>query len=964
VEDEDLRAALLSPFAVGELHMQLGDLLRNLDTSNGLVSPPDTAGSAGAAILHELQQGNLFGTVLQVAVSSTTGDQRLMVNQEQEDVIATVQAMLSGEATDDVIIRPAFRQASWPLVEAVLRWCRRERVTTSLNLVQRILRTFLCDSLSFSDIDLIVLLPTQEPRLVDVSLYNGLPTIKGWEDTNKPPNVHTVEAEAQDRAAINGEDIEGHVSNDVLQQLIALCPPAGEPPHEDLPFVVAVARVPRLAEALRLPKESKDMCGGTLLWALDRLTRRSRAGGGDAANANGYIAPVDPADDSRIPRPTAPGPLPEAPGTTVVPCSNEVQCTAADVQTMATKAAPVVECGLLKDSPVEEADNRLLDDEAFDHKMKVDDQDDLLWETTNSESNWPGVTTSLDDVNGIDAEAPKASIIKSQVAFVDCFHSELAGQRPLLLSQLNNLYMMRSGKNLPYKECGYEKLRDFLVDIPGISVAGRGNRMQVRLVDNSEIEELRNSWQAQEEADGERESAQNFHMPAAIPQYILNRLGELFLCAENNEICLRNVIEAWNSKFPNEPLEYKKLGFRDLRGFLSQVTFIEKVGSKCDQKYVLRAPEARQYTSNLSNNSAAVSLAQHDARALSQFPRACLPQRGGASGDSCIPGVSDHTLDGVSAIGRSSASQMPPGTSYPSSSSRTLNLRKMHPATGLDAFLKPAETLKMLPEAAEASNPFGGFSPATSRPRYETVGCPRGEALSRPRGCSDFPAVAPIDIPRASPPGFWNSPPQLDDHRIGERKPQNLRIENMRHLLGIDTGPPLKSVPLRECGDPEEPMSPTGSAMTTGHVRKLASKKQVPCFFVSAPGAFSSDTRDASIHQGKFDMGSVLQTQLPQDVACLVCDIETGKILVSNEACEELFCTAGGTSQLVHEDIFGLLDDSGSTQFATNLAYLMVSVRTRMDPVEVRIRTESGLFKTVVSCGVQLVGSWWQFEFR
>merc|ERR1719440_1616600 len=94
------------------------------------------------------------------------------------------------------------------------------------------------------------------------------------------------------------------------------------------------------------------------------------------------------------------------------------------------------------------------------------------------------------DMNGHPGTAPQRNlnVLEQQAAFIECFKEELLGQRTLLLSQLNNLYKMRSGEELPYKCSGYDKLRDFLMDIPGLSLMGRGNRMQVRLSDVPKFE--------------------------------------------------------------------------------------------------------------------------------------------------------------------------------------------------------------------------------------------------------------------------------------------------------------------------------------------------------------------------------------------------------------------------------------------------------------------------------------------
>ena len=58
---------------------------------------------------------------------------------------------------------------------------------------------------------------------------------------------------------------------------------------------------------------------------------------------------------------------------------------------------------------------------------------------------------------------------------------------------------------------------------------------------------------------------------------------------------------------------------------------------------------------------------------------------------------------------------------------------------------------------------------------------------------------------------------------------------------------------------------------------------------------------DALLHQGKFGMGSVLQTQLRSDLPCLICDFSTDRVLLSNLQCDHMFEISGGSqlSQMV-----------------------------------------------------------------
>lgn len=71
-----------------------------------------------------------------------------------------------------------------------------------------------------------------------------------------------------------------------------------------------------------------------------------------------------------------------------------------------------------------------------------------------------------------------------KMLFVQCFKDDLLQERQLLMSQINNLFKLRNnGEALLYKEAGYEKLHSFLTDVPGLSLIGAGNRMELKLGD-------------------------------------------------------------------------------------------------------------------------------------------------------------------------------------------------------------------------------------------------------------------------------------------------------------------------------------------------------------------------------------------------------------------------------------------------------------------------------------------------
>lgn len=187
--------------------------------------------------------------------------------------------------------------------------------------------------------------------------------------------------------------------------------------------------------------------------------------------------------------------------------------------------------------------------------------------------------------------------LRAQVSFVDCFYDDLVNGRMVLLSQLNNLYKMRSGQNLDYKACGYERLRSFISDIPGLTLEGRGNYMQAQISDltalQAFVKQLETVGQAQSEVN-EALTTPHFEKPPSIPEHVLETILQLFLYYDDG-ISIKDFVQLWRSRNFGECFSYKKHGFRDLRGFLSQVPFIEKTGCRNEVKYVLKADYRRRY---------------------------------------------------------------------------------------------------------------------------------------------------------------------------------------------------------------------------------------------------------------------------------------------------------------------------------------------------------------------------------
>lgn len=270
-----------------------------------------------------------------------------------------------------------------------------------------------------------------------------------------------------------------------------------------------------------------------------------------------------------------------------------------------------------------------------------------------------------------------------------------------------------------------------------------------------------------------------------------------------------------------------------------------------------------------------------------------------------------------------------------------------------------------------------GFLPVDTRQvqeeaEIETVGI---EAV-RPIPASDVGGVPPGGSAALAAPGG----PRLGDERLSglvnvEPRPAVQTISE----TAVDADNPfaetvggMSANPFSETVGDMDDNNPFGETVGNlglnlrrqGRERKgFARNKKGATYFVSSPGAISSDTRDARFQQGKFDMGSMLQMHLRQDRPALVCDISGGQVMVTNYECEDLFQASGEFGRLVQRDIFSLVHEDDRDRFSQTLAYLMVSERQTMDPQEILIQTLQGQVRAVRTEGAQLIGMWWQLDF-
>eukprot|EP00928_Gymnodinium_smaydae_P003900 TRINITY_DN11379_c0_g2_i1.p1 TRINITY_DN11379_c0_g2~~TRINITY_DN11379_c0_g2_i1.p1 ORF type:complete len:743 (+),score=108.41 TRINITY_DN11379_c0_g2_i1:126-2231(+) len=184
--------------------------------------------------------------------------------------------------------------------------------------------------------------------------------------------------------------------------------------------------------------------------------------------------------------------------------------------------------------------------------------------------------------------------------FVSCFKEDLQQGKKMLMSQINNLYKMRThGENLDYKALGYEKLRAFLCDIPGLDVQGLGNQMEA-VVPPNRMDDFRSFCEfcdCNDDIDGQR-----FDQPLPIPESVQLKVIEVIRRSGLKEVPAKDFRDLWNATFPHEKLQIKLLGYRDIKGLLANIPAIQKVGGKYDARYVLKAGAGGAETASLGGD--------------------------------------------------------------------------------------------------------------------------------------------------------------------------------------------------------------------------------------------------------------------------------------------------------------------------------------------------------------------------
>eukprot|EP00929_Paragymnodinium_shiwhaense_P029376 TRINITY_DN16842_c0_g3_i1.p1 TRINITY_DN16842_c0_g3~~TRINITY_DN16842_c0_g3_i1.p1 ORF type:complete len:1199 (+),score=294.11 TRINITY_DN16842_c0_g3_i1:79-3675(+) len=178
-----------------------------------------------------------------------------------------------------------------------------------------------------------------------------------------------------------------------------------------------------------------------------------------------------------------------------------------------------------------------------------------------------------------------------------------------------------------------------------------------------------------------------------------------------------------------------------------------------------------------------------------------------------------------------------------------------------------------------------------------------------------------------------------------------------------DTEPPSMPTSIANWMNPHG--SPAGelSAAAQRRLQRRQQRKEAKAgiadssFYLSTPAALSSEDREASTQQGKFDMSLLLQHQLPQDRCSVVCDINQGHIISFTQLCNSLFDEI--SPLMMVSDLFA---DNDRQQAMSTLLYLSVANQIALDATQLHVNTRHGPIMVTVT-GRQLLGSQWALEF-
>mmetsp|Transcript_29633 Transcript_29633/g.64469 ORF Transcript_29633/g.64469 Transcript_29633/m.64469 type:complete len:1233 (-) Transcript_29633:68-3766(-) len=1072
IKDDTLREFLLSEMQDGKIGVEL----RGLAGANRWATKADAEADEGN---QEEIQGNRLGDMLATEYSDgnihavVLRNGLLITETSQVQEIIKAEAEMATKGADDsnpegqeerssVIVFPKFSKLSWPLMEVLLQWCRRERLTPPLDLLCEMVKNLLQGDKA--NVDVMALL-----RLIGEGMGRSMATVGMHSDgrffttSSKGPGVEDNIATKGPLPLFHqagrgfGESMDDEDDQELKRALRCL--------SEQFAAVQATCGAVQEGEKLRAP--------GVLLGLMsilrgDRVEKEKETE--TESEAKEVEAPVSCgaalwAYEHLLARggPEKPKPKPEV---SQNQSQNESQSQEQQAQEVYEEEEEDAQSGGDRESEDSETGSQA----SGEKSGMVSDEKNRAGATTDdaqpSSEAGPGDSWEKSSPRGGASPTTNAELKRGdvQAAFLACFKDDLLQARHLFMSQLNNLFKMRNGgDSLRYKEVGFEKLHELVLAIPGLQLHGSGNQMEIRVFDRSGLEEFCDKML-------EGRAVPRCEKQIPVPESFQKQVVEVFRRAGSREIPAKDFRNLWNSFFPAERLQCKDFGFRDMRGLLANIPVINKVGGKYNARYVLRNDISLAPNGGNSSVSVPGSSGQ-DASFIGgqplKIPMSKSPPQNIVEG---LTPSSSHELApqgpgwGLSMPAcLSSQRQMPPGTWGPSQ--QAMGVRSLEGAT---------PTSSAATEEATNSRTLGssvgirGIRSMPQQERWETRSSelnslqqwrtwPRG---GRPEGTisdevhglgsrglgdvrfdvdhrDDFeahlavdPSVVPTgeDSQRVMPPGLGAG---LGALRGPDRIPvapgttpgtvwpveemgadrsryfaMRMREEPGSQMAASASGAgllmPVQLTTGQQAGDsalaPETEVArrdsnagidsqgvssrtPSMLGMPQNIIihrtnaleaeeedeaeklwrerRNQRTKNRGKGYFASSPGAFSSESRDASRHQGKFDMHTLYQARLRSDRHCVVVDFATSRVLFSSALCDSLF---EQMIPLLQRDVTELIYEDDRLTFSASIIYLNLGNFSVMEPQEMRILSAGGVVPAKLF-GEQLVGSWWWLDF-
>lgn len=891
VEDPSLRVLLLPGVRQGQLCFELKELAcharRALSSAAPSWHPED-------AVLEELKRGTLRGMV----VHALPGRANPVWVTRGPPVQEIGKAAMDTESSH-VFLSPVFREASWPLVEAALHWCRRERAAPTIDLVHQVVARLLETQNRFTKLDLFALIREApeglEPSVIAAAdsevqistnvhmlphpnFHAGEPALPiftiGDEELATTDAAHGFPRGSR-QGSRQGSDFAPLVDvyqalSPLLDKVRAIC--------GDLPFpdTLAVLRCAAVVPQLRIPDVVASASGGALLWASKCAVQLGVSSAGPCASRLGASAVV----------------------------------------------------------------------------LEHDLQDGLGHDDASMTGTVP--ETLLAILGTDDLGRPRsADSLRAKALFIKCFQQDLYHRRTLPLSQLNNLYMMRCGMQLPYKVAGYQKLRVFLLDIPGLGVVGKANAMQLVLEDSAKLAEFRNMLPAA--------LSQLATMPSQLPTGPHSPLAGN-ACKPRGSSVTPGVAPGFQVPYLDEaPLgdwsglpETRAISLGPsppLSGAVRSQSWEPGLVQNCRQPEDA-SPVKLSLDSIIENISTDLGLPETPLGTCCQLPET---RAGALEQPSLLPG-------GVRAQCREPApvqrGHLPEGAlEQPSLLSGGVRAQSREPAPVQRGRLPEghAVCLNLYRGLGLAEMPGGararGREPApVERSRPPQDASPTKVAIDS--SFQDLYQDLGLSELQSGRPRASASPTPLD---------VDSRFQGLFTDVGLPKVPDVSNVPAN---------GPARIGISTGVLGKRKTARfdgvSKAAYFFSSPGAVSSADRDASTEQGKYDMGTLLHAQLSAATPCLIYNIFSGEVMLTNHLCEELFESkiSSGRSQLTQCYVQNLVCDSDKARFISAcMDYVIVSGQQHAMLQDVRISTMCGSELHVNVRAARLVEMWWRLDF-